>query len=494
LQTRSLRTYVLAFSLIALLVLAATSAFAADIAPKTYDRSGENWTQYSRGSTVGADNLYPGFASSVHQYGTWNNPFTAGVDAYNYNDNQDYTGLAQGQMLMIWGEELADFLASKGFSSTSGVTMMKPNMLQQYVAVFVPPSMMPGGQGPHGGYSTGTHKCRECHAVHRASGKFKLTRADSRTEACDWCHGDGAGSGYNIQTDNDDAFTKEYNVGHTMGFGTSDGKYKAPDDTYPAYTPKYYMGGFSCFDCHSPHGNPQRLVGYIDYGRTLPKQPYLQAVANGLPHTVSYPDAPDNPSFVKTGIEIPGSMSNPGADPTSRTYLRTPWPRNVRYPDCEVTRTVKVMWPDGTIETTTKPVLSIQMMESLHPNGLTTKPIWLGGTWLLIENPDDQEPFPDYSLATTTFPGDGNSYRVNKVAISWEFPYGTAVENDIIGAERNPNPLCMAVTMSQFCTDCHDGNAGLSITKTPMYSEDRSVRGDALPYDIGYSHDSNPRH
>ncbi|MBS3908328.1 MAG: hypothetical protein KGZ93_01630, partial [Actinobacteria bacterium] len=108
---------------------------------------------------------------------------------------------------------------------------------------------------------------RECHAVHRAAGKFKLLRSDTRFEACDWCHGTGAGSGYNIQMDNDDAFTTEYNVGHTMGFGISTGKWKAPDDTYPAFTPNYWQGGFSCFDCHSPHANPRRMLGYDNQGQ-----------------------------------------------------------------------------------------------------------------------------------------------------------------------------------------------------------------------------------
>lgn len=149
---------------------------------------------------------------AAHPFGLWNNPYAAGVEAYNYNTPQAYT------------------------SAT--------------VPFF----------GPHGGYATTSHRCRECHAVHRASGAFKLTRADSRVDACEWCHGTGAGSAYNIQTDNDDARTREYNAGHTMGFGSDAGRWKAPDDTDPAYTPPYYRGGFSCLDCHSPHANPDRVM------------------------------------------------------------------------------------------------------------------------------------------------------------------------------------------------------------------------------------------
>ncbi len=311
-------------------------------------------------------------------------------------------------------------------------------------------------------------------------------RADSRTEACDWCHGQGAGSGYNIQMDNDDSFSQEYNVGHTMGFGTQDGKFKAPDDTYPAYTPKYYMGGFSCMDCHSPHGNPQRMLGFMDMGRMM--SPTLPGPRG------------DNGSsmFLQTGMQVPGFISNSGSNAENTEMMRVPWPLNIRRPSYEVTMTVP--FPDGSGGMVFMEVSVFNVWQAVADkvSWLSYRPIVPGGRYLLIENPDDSEPVPDYSTATVTFPGDGNNYVVNKVKISWDFPYGSVGEDDLLGdsASNFINPLCAAVTVSQFCTDCHDCNAGLHTLATPLFSEDRAVRGatGASAYDIGYGHDTNPRH
>ncbi|MHB8841839.1 MAG: hypothetical protein ACYC56_08650 [Candidatus Aquicultor sp.] len=189
--------------------------------------TGSSWS----GVAEGVDNAYPGFQSKTHPYGKWDDPATLGADAFNYNNPQDHT---QSRVLMVKGEGGA---------------------LAASVAV-----------GAHGGYLTTSHKCRECHASNRSSGTFKLTRSDERFDACAWCHGAGAGSGFNIQTDNDLGVSREYEVGHSMGYGLASGKWKAPDDTYPAYTPSYWLGGFSCFDCHSAHANPQRLLGFSNDG------------------------------------------------------------------------------------------------------------------------------------------------------------------------------------------------------------------------------------
>lgn len=212
-----------------LLSLIFTSSAWAEVDPKIYSKSdyGLKWTDEVNGVIYD----YPGFDTSVHPQGTWNDPSTIGVDAYSYNDPQDYTEPHTRVIYDSNGKELITIAA-----------------------------------GPHGNYLTTTHKCRECHAVHRSSGTFMLTRSDTRFEACEWCHGLGAGSGFNIQTDNDADYTAEYDVGHTIGYGISSGKWSAPDDTYPAYSPPYWMGGFSCFDCHSPHANPQRLLGFANGG------------------------------------------------------------------------------------------------------------------------------------------------------------------------------------------------------------------------------------
>lgn len=255
---------------------------AEDIGPQAYYLSdyGANWSDTINGIT----RSYPGFTISTTPQGTWNSPFIYGVDAFGYNDSQDYT------------EE----------------------------------------RGPHGDYLTTSHKCRECHGVHRASGKFKLTRANTRFESCDWCHGGGAGSGFNIQTDNDSDFTKEYNGGHSMGYGIASGRWMAPDDTYPAYTPVYWLGGFSCFDCHSPHANKQRMLGYSDDGSTtypIYNPGYENVTSSLLPQQeAKYPAGswlliknPDRETDPATGNEIPDTDTTTNLEiPFSGTAERFP--------------------------------------------------------------------------------------------------------------------------------------------------------------------------
>jgi len=111
-----------------------------------------------------------------------------------------------------------------------------------------------GGSGPHGDYLTGTNKCRDCHAVHRAKGSFVLLRGNNRVEACDYCHSSG---GSVIQVEWADAGVSN---GHHAGWDEAD---YAPDTTEEA---AYVVpgGGFGCMDCHSPHGNPARTVASIE--------------------------------------------------------------------------------------------------------------------------------------------------------------------------------------------------------------------------------------
>ncbi|MBS3956599.1 MAG: hypothetical protein KGZ40_03580, partial [Clostridiales bacterium] len=56
--------------------------------------------------------------------------------------------------------------------------------------------------GPHGGYTTTTNKCQDCHSTHYALGSYMLLRANDRENACTFCHAGGGGSSINIQMDN----------------------------------------------------------------------------------------------------------------------------------------------------------------------------------------------------------------------------------------------------------------------------------------------------
>jgi len=100
--------------------------------------------------------------------------------------------------------------------------------------------------GPHGGYISTTNKCKECHAVHLATGSYMLTRANNRAEACDFCHGvAGAGIGAKISLNEE---------GHGLSATQKNqDTLTAPDDTVNPYTIQTDRWG--CVECHSPHDN-----------------------------------------------------------------------------------------------------------------------------------------------------------------------------------------------------------------------------------------------
>lgn len=422
-----------------LFLISSGIASAADITPDTtmvvsgpFDPSGNgDWWERSRETTgttetgggyLIAKHRYQGFDESTHLQGTWNSPYTEGIDGYGYNDPQDYV--------------------SRGKYS-NGV----------YTA------------GPHGGYLTSTHKCRECHAVHRAAGKFKLTRSDTRYEVCDWCHGSGAGSGYNIQTDNDDNYTTEYNVGHTMGFGVESGKWRAPDDTYPAFAPEYWLGGFSCLDCHSPHANPARLLGFKDDGTAWGEW----AIAN---------PGHDDLSSAK-------SRNEPVYPPGSWLLIKNP--------DRELATTTDTFSYYQFSEETNTPGTIVEV--TIYPED---EIIDLYAAYQTTDTPSIQA-----GLLMQYSGSDNERYPVNKIATDWNTPIGLANssqsgEDDIGHTRRNTTDRIWS--MSEFCTDCHDGNAGLHTIPAPLFSEERALRdrGNEFGnwtgnYEIAYGHDTQPR-
>ena len=467
------------------------------------------------GSTPSTDN-----DSSTHVYGTWNSPYTAGIDGYNYNDAQDY--VAKG----------AQVDQSTGAAVTAATAASD--------VVFT--------SGPHGGYLTSTHRCRECHAVHRAAGKFKLLRSDTRFEACDWCHGTGAGSGYNIQMDNDDAYTTEYNVGHTMGFGVTSGKWKAPDDTYPAFTPNYWQGGFSCFDCHSPHANPSRMLGFNDAGDAV-----------GIAEVENSAISPQS-AQVPTGRVF--GIVNSGGDDWAGTLVKAKNPQRTNKPFWLSGSWLLIKNPDREIASTTTPNVGSGI---LALNGTTMANVAFDANAQPILNPETtvtitaNQEIPDYITADLKEFDASQGYPVNKLPIDWNSPMGNARTlwmraggtgvtatygssngeaagflgfnvrrsealttwgNTTAGIDKFSEnydadnqtagylgAACNVWSVSDFCTDCHDGNAGKHTVKAPLFSEDRALRNSAVSsggdgntnndranYDLAYGHDAQPRH
>jgi len=464
-------------ALVVLMAIAMVFAFAGialakgNIGPKNYDTNGL-WAEKEQGKYTGR--TYTGYAESTHVYGTWNSPYTAGVDGYNYNDAQDYTD--DGDLADKDGDGIADLFKS----------------------------------GPHGGYLTSTHRCRECHAVHRAAGKFKLLRSDTRYEACDWCHGTGAGSGFNIQMDNDDNYSTEYNVGHTMGFGIENGKWKAPDDTYPAFTPNYWQGGFSCFDCHSPHANPQRMLGFNDNGTPVGLWEGIDGNGDGVvdlnnpADTVQDIDGDGKAkvySIVNSGHDLlasggknylPGTLDPEGANKARPWFIAGSW-LIIKNPDREIARkTESVTYFDIDKQATTGATVTAgqEISDMIYAYSEFAD----GGS--------------EVTAGLLTQFDDGTGYPVNKMPTDWNTPVGlakwapTQTSLGEVGMDKR-NPKLKMWILDEFCADCHDGNAGRHVVKAPLFSEDRALRGQGSDsdtpawkgnYDLAYGHDANTRH
>jgi len=149
--------------------------------------------------------------------------------------------------------------------------------------------------GLHGSYATTPTRCGICHGSNNKGAGDLLKLSTTRDGACDWCHGAGSASARYIAMDNNDEGTLEYDTGHSRGFGMSTGKWKAPNDTYPAFTPGFWWGGLSCFDCHAAHANPARTLGHTAMGD--PIYGVLDPGFNAIQTSVQ----PGKPSVFKAG-------------------------------------------------------------------------------------------------------------------------------------------------------------------------------------------------
>lgn len=123
--------------------------------------------------------------------------------------------------------------------------------------------------GLHGRYVLTPSRCAVCHSFNRRADGKKLNIKEPGDIVCDWCHSFGSASSYYVVLENEDGSELEQSTGHSRGFGISAGDWRAPDDTYPAFTPRYWLGGLTCFDCHSVHANPSKTLGHNETGEPL---------------------------------------------------------------------------------------------------------------------------------------------------------------------------------------------------------------------------------
>jgi predicted CXXCH cytochrome family protein len=107
-------------------------------------------------------------------------------------------------------------------------------------------------QGPHGGYTTGTTKCSNCHTVHMAASNLVLLPEPTIVATCFSCH-DGTG-GWGVYG------TIEARTGSAPGGGHSYEQTSAipgGDGTTGGTSTRAFKGPggtLICTDCHSPHG------------------------------------------------------------------------------------------------------------------------------------------------------------------------------------------------------------------------------------------------
>jgi len=143
---------------------------------------------------------------------------------------------------------------------------------------------IPSVDNPHGGYADTTNKCKTCHAVHLAEGwpnptpGFRLLRANSAANECDYCHGVGGHTELII------GVGTVPGEGHTMGYtGT------APDDSDSPITDQpWETDYFACPDCHSPHGNNLATIIKYDNGIPTPFPNYKLLKVDPDPYEAKY--------------------------------------------------------------------------------------------------------------------------------------------------------------------------------------------------------------
>lgn len=150
-----------------------------------------------------------------------------------------------------------------------------------------------------GAYISVPPRCRKCHKVAK-KGSYNLTNmVEPSDDSCDWCHNGGAASMFIISMDNGDFGETGYGVGHSRGFAVDTGRWRAPDDTYPAFTPKFWRGGMSCLDCHPAHDYSNQT-----FSHTEKVIPFSQTIDVDITKILKL--NPDRKIDAKTGMEVIG--------------------------------------------------------------------------------------------------------------------------------------------------------------------------------------------
>ncbi len=341
-----------------------------------------------------------------------------------------------------------------GYNFTEGASSSTRGNAGLYVREPQTSAQLANPSGPHGGYTTTTNKCADCHSTHYAKGSYMLTRASSRETVCDYCHTGGGGSNTNIQLDNEygassviATVTMGVGTGHTAGFtGLS------AADVYPAYRAP---GGFACFDCHTPHGNSARvLTTFHNPGRVM---------------GVVTRSGASRELLVRRIYDVDGLVFE---DPSGQTDLLT------------YNGGLGTFYAEETFQGN----LVVIENGEVHP-----EPVWPTGRFLLLKNPD---PEMRDDTEVGEHPGRGADEGTNKWPIDWDSPLGLGFHNAALDGDPDDgdgsDDELRFLTMSEFCMDCHDGAVGASTHVAYAWVPLRSDTATGTYLDI-YHHDSNPR-
>jgi predicted CXXCH cytochrome family protein len=179
------------------------------------------------------------------------------------------------------------------------------------VVVAAPAFAADGETIPHGGYSSSTDACLQCHDIHEAAGDYVLMRQSTMTAVCGTCHtlfqqaptgafepgysGSSAGAVADSRAYKVDPSAALTHEGHRLGLGAGtytfadgqlgDGSY-IPGGT-DALTAVAYLGypatetaltyeatnGMSCASCHAPHGTYGNVVPLSVSDKILSSKP-----------------------------------------------------------------------------------------------------------------------------------------------------------------------------------------------------------------------------
>ncbi len=147
--------------------------------------------------------------------------------------------------------------------------------------------------------------CEECHV------RDKGLEPNNRSEACDFCHGDGGGSGKQTKM-----MDVEFGRGHRLGYT---GHSPDTDQATP-----YSVIDFSCLDCHVSHGdNKKELASHNQPGSQRLRDSLLRGnpnPANTADHNFEGKDV-SLTDWCSSCHEGNGAMSNGGAPKDHRTGM-----------------------------------------------------------------------------------------------------------------------------------------------------------------------------